>query len=241
MPQIYLISQNTLPNESANQAQIQSMSDEFGSLAVRNEEIFWAEQGVYKKVCNPAFGTGIAMGIQTSFSDTANVLMLMRNGSATKKVIPHYIRLICTAAGASSTSAHLGIVLDNANRYSSGGTDLVSSIVNANSGQVPGTAVDVLRFGAITANAAVAKRQISRAVMKTQAAPCWTVGDEVKILFGSDADMGNVSGSAAVKIACNVGPVVLEGQNHCLLIHLWNPANATTAPSFELEAAWWER
>lgn len=49
------------------------------------------------------------------------------------------------------------------------------------------------------------------------------------------------SGSAAVKIAVNADPLVLQGQNHCLLLHMWNPANATTAPSWEMEIAWWEK
>jgi hypothetical protein len=169
------------------------------------------------------------------------VLALMRNGSATKSVIPHYIRLICTAAGASTTSSHLAIMLDNANRYTSGGTDMTLEIFNANSAGGPATSVDVLRFGIITAAAVVSRRKVTRAVLKTQAAPCWIVGDEVKIIFSQDADQGLISGAGAARYVVNAGPVVLGGQNHCMLIHMWNPANATTAPSWETEWAWWER
>lgn len=215
--------------------------DAFGAPHVRTEVYAWAEEGSYFKACNATLGTGIAQGIQTSFSDTANVLLLLRSSSATKKIIPHYIRLINTVAGATTTSSRLAVKLDTANRYSSGGTDLTTQIVNSNSGLGPTSVVDVLRFGAVTAAAAVAARTVANVQLKTQAAPCWTVGDEVKLVFTDDADPGNLSGSAPLCIVRNVGPVVLQGANHCLLVHLWNPANATTAPSWEVEMAWWER
>ena len=60
-------------------------------------------------------------------------------------------------------------------------------------------------------------------------------------MFGLDADAGSTSGSATFKTAHNIGPVVLGGLNSSLLVHLWNTANATTAPSWAYEIAWWER
>ncbi len=219
-------------------------TDSSGCVVTRNEAIAWAEEGTYFRATNATLGTGTAMGIQTAFSATANVLLVMRNGSATKRIIPHYIRLVNTAAGASTTSSNVAVVLDTANRYSSGGTDLTGNIANAISSVAPsGSAVDVLRFNC-TAAAAVAARTLGRAILKTQAAPCWTVGDEVMITF-TDHDAGGqggaLSGSAPIAITKNFGPVILQGQNHCLLVHMWNPANATTAPSWEFEIAWWER
>ena len=91
--------------------------------------------------------------------------------------------------------------------------------------------------------------------LKSQVAPCWTVGDEVLITFGdpthsSQAGFNSSGPSLAasatqsiqtVSIQRNVGPVILQGQNHCLLVHLWNTGNATTAPSWEVELGWWER
>lgn len=231
------------PSEVANGANVQAAADEFGALHTRNEFMAWAEQGTYFKACNATLGTGIAAGIQTAFSATANVLLLMRNGSATKKVIPHYLRLINTVAGATTTSSRLAVAVDTANRYSSGGTDLSAQVVNAHSGLAPTTAVDVIRFGAVTAAAASAARYLANVQLKTQAAPCWTVGDEVRIVFAPGWGIApqQLSGSTPMSIVRNVGPVVLSGQNHCLLVHMWNPANATTAPSWEVEVAWWER
>lgn len=241
MPQIYPVAADALPASVSDGTSKQARSDRFGALHVRNELIAWAQEGTYFKATNPSLGTGIAMGIQTTFSATANVLLAMRSSSATRAVIPHYIRLICTAAGATTTSSRLAITTDNVNRYTSGGTDLTGQIVNANTGLGPTSVIDVLRFGIITSPAAVAQRIMANVVLKTQAAPCWTVGDQVKIMFSDDGDAQPLNGAAAVNIVANVGPVILAGANHTMLLHMWNPANATTAPSWELEMAWWER
>lgn len=216
--------------------------DPYGAAHVRNELLAFAEEGSYYKAVNPTLGTGIAMGVQTSFSDTANALAVMV-ASASKQILLHYVRLICTAAGASSVSSHLAVVTDTVNRYSSGGTDLKAQAVNANTGVASATSLTALWFGAVTAAAVSAKRQIARSVLKTQAAPSWVVGDEVLLTFANleGGAMGPVSGAAANAIAKTFGPVVLSGANHSLLLHLWNPSNATTPPSFEVEFAWWER
>lgn len=242
MPQIYGTAATTPPAEVGNGIARSVQLDEFGAAHVRWDPTVWTEQGSYFRATNTTIGTGIAMGIQTAFSATANVLLVMRNSSATVKIIPHYLRLINTAAGSTTTSSRMAVVLDTANRYSSGGTDLSGTIVNANSSKSPTSVVDVLRYNC-TAAAAVAARTVANLQLKTQAAPCWTVGDEVRINFSptGDADPGALSGAASINITKNLGPVILEGQNHSLLFHMWNPANATTAPSWELEFAWWER
>lgn len=228
---------------AADGARVIQRFDQYGGAHNRNELLAWAEEGSYFKATNPTEGTGIAMGIQTAYSETANVLALMRSSSNTVRVIPHYVRFICTAAGATTTSSNLSVVVDTANRYNTGGTDLTTEIKNSASNLSPASVVDVLRFGAITANGVSAKRKLGRAVLKTQAAPCWNVGDELLLnflTFGEGAH-GLLSGAGAATIQKNFGPVVLFGANHSLLFHMWNPANATTAPSWECEFAWWER
>lgn len=232
---------DSLPGTAADGGSKDGRLDRYGATHVRNELLAWVEEGTYFRATNATLGTGIAMGIQTSWSATANALLVMRSSSASKSIIPHYIRLINTAAGASTTSSRLAVALDVANRYTSGGTDLTTQIVNANSGLGPSSIVDVLRFGAVTAAAASAARYVANMSLKVQAAPCWTVGDEVRLQFADDADAGPLSGAAALAIVKNVGPVVLRGTNHCLLLHMWNPANAGTPPSWEIEMAWWER
>lgn len=217
-------------------------SDRLGALHARQELLAWAEEGRYFRAVNGSLGTGIAMGVQTSWSATANALLAMVSGSATVAIIPHYIRLICTAAGASSTSSRLAVALDTANRYSSGGTDLLTAIVNANSGKSIASVLSALRFGAVTAAAASAARYVANMGLKTQASPCWVVGDEILLNFLPNSQAGGepLAGTAAVQITKDIGPVVLHGLNHSLLLHMWNPANATTPPSWEIEMAWWE-
>lgn len=240
--QIHTQVQTLPPSVSSDGVQKNIRGDKYGAPHVRSEIFAWAEEGSYFRTSNATIGTGVAMGIQTSFSATANVLFLMRNTSASKVVIPHYIRLVNTAAGASTTSSNIAIVTDTANRYSSGGTDLAAQIVNAATTTGASSSGVDLRYNC-TAASAVAARTVGRAVLKTQAAPCWTVGDEVLLTFGevNGGGLGPLSGTATVSIQKSFGPVVLGGQNHCLLVHMWNPANATTAPSWEFELAWWER
>lgn len=246
MPQAYGIAYRaSLPGQQSDGGQKQKTTDQYGATQVRSEMFMWAEQGTYfKALASATPGTGVAQAITTSFSATA-VPLVMVNGSASVRIIPHYIRLTNTAAGASSTSSLCAISIDSANRYSSGGTDLTTLIVNSNTSLGPTSAVTALRFGTVTASAAGGgTRYVGNASLKVQAAPCWTVGDEVLITFGDPAmagAAGNLSGTAAVSIVKNFGPVILGGQNSSLILHLWNVANATTAPSWALEMAWWER
>lgn len=232
------------PGIAADGSQKQVRIDQYGSQHVRSELQAWAEEGSYYRALGSATPmTGIAQAITTTFSATA-VPLVMVNGSSTLRIIPHYIRLTCTAAGSTTSASQFAISTDTANRYSSGGTDLSTFVFNANSGLGPASALSVIRFGTVTAAAASAARYLSQGQLKVQAAPCWTVGDEILITFGDPSNAGAaglLSGTAATSILKNVGPVVLGGQNHSLILHLWNTANATTAPSWAPEIAWWER
>lgn len=225
---------------------VQPRGDEFGAIHTRKEMLAWAQEGTYFRACNGTLGTGIDAGVQTSFSATANALLVMVNSSATKKVIPHYIRLINTVAGASSISSRMAIKIDTATRYSANGTDLTTQIKCANSGLATASVVTPLRFGGVTAAAESSARTMANLQIKTQASPCWVVGDEVLISFLGDVIGGGMllSGAAASLISKDVGPVVIGGNgtaNHSMVVHMWNPSNAVTAPSWELEIAWWER
>lgn len=244
MPQSYgIVYRSGKPGISADGTQAEIRVDQHGAQHIRNEGYAWAEEGSYfRALSNATPMTGVAQAITTAFSATA-VPLVMVNGSSTVRVLPHYIKLTNTAAGASSTSSAFAISIDSANRYASGGTDLSTLVYNCNSALGPASALSTLRVGTVTASAAGGgTRYVSHGQLKVQAAPCWTVGDEFKILFqGDDADMGTITGAGPNRYAANVGPVVLGGQNSSLILHLWNVANATTAPSWAFEIAWWER
>jgi len=235
---------SSLPGIIADSSQAQLRTDQYGALHVRNELLAWAEEGTHFRAIGSATPmTGIAQAITTSFSATA-VPLVMVNNSTTVRVIPHYIKLICTATGSTTSSSLAAISIDSASRYSSGGTDLTALIYNSNTASATTSAVSVLRFGTVTASAAGAgTRYVFNDSIKVQAAPCWTIGDVVRFNFSlyGDSDPEPMSGTTPIAIMKNVAPVVLGGQNSSLILHLWNVANATTAPSWAVEVAWWER
>jgi hypothetical protein len=245
---IYGTSRRTLPALSADGARSELRLDSYGSLHARSELLAFAEEGTYFRATNNATpGTAVTLtGAPTAFSDTASVMLLLRNSSSTKRVIPHYIRLICTAAPTGTPpSLQMALVTDTADRYSAvagGGADITSRIVNADTGTANTSVVDRLVVGA-TASAASAKRIVSRGALKTQASTCVVAGDEFVVAFADPAMSGGhglTSGTGPAGYVKNVGPVVLAGANHCLLLHLW-ASGVTNFPGFEVEVAWWER
>jgi hypothetical protein len=242
------IARRTLPTLASDGAGVNLRLDSYGSLHARSELLSFAEEGTYFRATNNATpGTAVTLtGAATAFSDTASVMLLMRNSSSTKRVIPHYIRLICTAAPTGTpASLQMALVTDTADRYSAvagGGADITSLIKNADTGTANTSVVDKLVVGA-TASAASAKRILSRATLKTQASTCVVAGDEFLISFADAAMSGGPGLTSGTGPSCyvkNVGPVVLGGANHCLLLHLW-AATVTNFPGFEVEVAWWER
>jgi hypothetical protein len=192
--------------------------------------------GNYFRAGSPTPGTGIAMGIQTSFSDTANVLALLYNGGA-KRVVMDFLKLICTAAGTTTTSSHVAIKIDNKDRYTSGGDDITPAQPD---GGVQPSSITKCRFGIIVANAVGVPRIVGRDAVKVVAAPCWAVNDQVMITFGTMGQQsGGIAAATAGKIPIALGPAIIR-PGWSLLVHLWNIANATTAPSWEFELGYWE-
>jgi len=199
--------------------------------------------GVYFRATNTTFSTAITLtsATRTTFLATEGAILIRNtSGSATgPTVYLDYIRLIVAGAGTAGTSYHYGIIIDPANRYSSGGTDVTA--VNANSGSST-TAVAGIKVGNITLTAASSPRQVGRAIIKTQAAPCLTVGDQIIMTFGDHAgsSMGALNGAATIQMAFNNGPIALgPNNNHSAIVYIWAPA-MTAAPTVECEFGWWE-
>lgn len=195
-----------------------------------------------------AGGTGVALGIVTSFVDTTPALVLT-NAEATggKTYLPLYIRARITAAGSSSTSAEISAEVDNTNRYTSGGTALTSTIAPTNAVSGPASNATLV-VGAITAAAAGSRRRfVGAAVVKIAASPLWIVQDVVTITFGGVPQFAQTaavvaSDTAAPTVnshvplaACAVPP------GGSFVLNWVNVANATTPPSVEFEMAWVER
>jgi hypothetical protein len=70
-------------------------------------------------------------------------------------------------------------------------------------------------------------------------------GDEYLLKFGGE-DAGAISGLIATRAAATgrmtgyCSPIII-GPQQSLVIHMWWLTSATTVPTFEIEAGWWER
>jgi hypothetical protein len=242
MPQVFGLVGQALPTALSDAAQGQIRVGKYGEQIVIPLTFGMsavANEGTYYRATNQVPGTATAYSITTAFSATAGFAVIRNTDSAGgKRLFMDYIRLICTTAPASATSSHFAISIDSTNRYTSGGTALTpqnANMVSANS------SIGTCHIGAPTIAAASGSvRYLTRGVLFS-AIP--VVNTEWIINFGAgDSGSGTLAGTTAARIGIPMGPVVLgPGATHSLVLHIWNPANATTAPQYEFEAGWWER
>jgi hypothetical protein len=228
------------PSVTADGNNVKGRAGQYGDLftiPILNPLQSCAAEGSYFKACNTTPGTGIAQSIITSYTATSPILTLYNGG--TKQIIPDYIRLINSVAGATTTSSDLVIATDEINRFSSGGTLLTAN--NVLSGSSIASAA-VIYFGAITALTASIPKIVGRAKLKVAAAPCWIIYDQVIMTFGQApmAAVTNRTATTATDIPTSLGPVVIN-PGHSLVVYIYNTANATTAPSWEIEMGYVER
>ena len=230
-----------LPTSKAEGALGRFRTSRYGELLVARADhaMALADEGSYFKAVNPTPATGIPMTIQTSFVATDGLVSL-RNGASAggKRLYLDYLRLIVSVAPAAAVRSELLIALDNITRYSSGGSAITPVNANMDSDVASGA---VLHFGALTLAAASANvRNIARAQLRGAA---MVIYEEHLLKFGN-VEPGNVSAainSAQVqRQSLLLGPAVI-GPGQVLLVHLWNPSNAVTPPSFEFEMGWAEK
>jgi hypothetical protein len=251
MPQIYGITRRAQPTKSADAVQQQLRVGGYGDqyqIPMSAGTYGLCDEGAYFKAQNATIGTGIIHALTTAWSGTAAVLCL-RNTDAegAKRLYLDYIRLITgpTAIGmTAATSIESAVTIDNTNRYSSGGTSITPANANMDSSQAT---IAALNFGAVVLAAASGSvRQVGRAAFARRAAPAMVTGDQFMWDFGQDGVPSlSVAGAAAPATAATqfytpMGPVIIGGGDS-LNFHLWYPAGATTAPTFEFEMGWWER
>ena len=201
-----------------------------------------SDEGTYNVTTNPTPGTGLAFAINTGVSETAGYFLNIKNndiaGAADAvRLYIHYIRIICTVVPASATSGHFMIKTSEANRFTSGGTQLVNTSPNTDSSAI---SVAVLNAGALTtAGAGVNDRLVARGVLRT-AIP--VVFDEWILAFGPVDSGGAIllGGATAQRMVIPCAPLVI-GPGKNVGLQIWFPGNAATAMSAELEVGWWER
>lgn len=201
----------------------------------------------YRALTAPAVTpAGTAMGIQTTFSDTANIPFIIVNGASAggKRIIMDSITVRITAVGSTTTSVEAAIEIDTTNRYSSGGTSL--AIANASTDTTQASVASQCRYAAIAAAAASGNRKwLWQDLIRRGTAPAWALGDTVHFSFRGIAQPDLFSTAVPIgtpaeqKLVFPVPPAVI-GPGGSLLLHIANIANATTAPSIIVQAGWIE-
>lgn len=238
MPKIFGLTSEALPAGAFDGVQAQARMSRYGEFGVNSfmSPPYYphALEGMYYKATHQTPGTAVAYSITTAFSALASFFFLY-NGDATKRLFLDYIKLIPTTAPASATSGHFALAIDDTNRYTSGGSSFTPQNVNS---AVANASIATCRAGALVNPVVVAARYVDRGVLFA-AIP--VVNSEFVLAVGSQAaGAGTLGGTVATRTVIPLSPVVVA-PGDCMLLHLWFPANAVTAPQFEFEAAWWER
>lgn len=251
MPQIFGKARRAQPSKVADDTQIQVRLSQYGDQSVvplTAGTYGIADEGAYMTATNATIGTGIIHALTTAFSATA-ALFCLRNTDAEggQRIYLDYVRLTTGAtaiAMTAATSIEAAVTIDNTNRYSSGGTSITPANVNMDSSRAT---IAQINFGAVVLTAASGSvRQVARAAVPRRAAPALVTGDQIMFNFGQmDAPGIGVAGAAAPATAAAnfyvpMPPVVIGGGDS-LNFHLWYPAGATTAPTYEFDIGWWER
>lgn len=202
-----------------------------------------AEEGSYFVSTNPTIGTGVAAGIQTTFSDTLAAFVIRNTDVAGgKSIYLDYIKLLCTVAPASATSLQYAGKLEPATPRAATAAVATLTPVNVNGGVAvqPMARIDAFTGGAweTVPAASTSARIVSRGALRGVIA---VIGDELILAFGSvDPAGGAGAPSSGSRQGGSAAPVVIPpGGSYTL--HLWFPANAATGPSFEYEIGHYER
>lgn len=210
-------------------------------------------RGQYHKATwgTPGGGSPPACAVNTTFSATS-ALYEVENplpvGGGNVYVIPHYVKLLVTAADTLGTDFHYSAVIDPKLRFSSGGFQPISpefgpvNVLNMNQpGLMPAAA---WHFGPLVLNAAGPNRLLmARGQVKhVGAAPLTSVGDTFLFTYagGDMLPTGSIVGAATTptRYREDLGFVCVPPQSsHALLA--WFPG-LTVGFAFEMECGWWE-
>lgn len=161
-------------------------------------------------------------------------------GGAGQDVIPLWLKMVITAAGANGTDEHFASVVDLGARVS-GGTQLTGKNVNPN---FPALDDSTEIFTGVPTIAAATNqlRIMGRAEGRKAAAPAYIVGDVVTFVFGSveQVQVQAITPTSAIGLVLPLPAVVIgPGWSWCLLE--WMAARLTTAQSAEFEFGYVKR
>lgn len=207
--------------------------------ALADEGSYWVVNNAQTAIV-PTYGTAFA---------AANPFITVYNGNPTARAYLDYAVLAAIVAGACTTTAGytaLGVIVDTGNRYSSGGTNLTSLIVNPNMAVAGAGGSGLTIFcGAITATTAVNPRVIVglRNLRPNVSSTVINVVGDMHLL-----NFGGVEGSTGSIVVANANimpqalPPVIIGPNQTALIYLWYPVmTAPSAATYAPELGLWVR
>lgn len=139
-----------------------------------------AREGSYWVATNTP-GTPITSTNVAAFGATTPALTLFNGNTvaSNKYIYPVRMKVVCTAAGTSSTNWINQWLIDSGNRYSSGGSTLTPVSPNMNVASASTNAT--VKFGALTATAATASRIVGAHQVRTVIS---VVGDQYEYEFG---------------------------------------------------------
>lgn len=232
-----------LPQAVIDAQPVLSRGDRYGAAHVSNvypDMAAAAEEGAYFTVNNAQTGIATA-ATPVSFSATNPFLIVYNRETASnpaaKRIILDYAMLLPTAAGTAGANVQFAVTLDSGNRYSSGGTELTTLIVNPN-GDASGTSVAKVYAGNLTATAASAlvRTVVGQRYMKG-AIP--VIGDTYTIKFGG-VDAPSFIGISTILTSVNNVPKVVIPPGWSAIVHLWLTSQSA-ASSYAPELGWVER
>jgi hypothetical protein len=198
-----------------------------------------ADEGTIFTVNNAQ--TGLATAAAPNSFAATNPFLLIYNRDAQpngKRIYLDTATLVATAAGTAGTNLQCAVAVDTGNRYSSGGTEITSAIVNPNFDATGGSVARVWA-GNITATAAssTVRNVVGNRYLKG-AIPA--IGDTYMLKFGGvDAPLLTGSAGSLYTMVQNV-PKVVVGPGESALVLIWL-ASQTAASSYLPELAWIER
>ncbi len=208
-----------------------------------------AELGEYFVATNPTPGTPIALNaVVTSYADTNAFFILQNRASSGKNLYVDYLKLLlaATAPTAGASLQFAGKIETSTRQASAAANQTILTPVAMNSqalasGSVA-TPISYAVAGVFTVPASAGSaRLVFRTSIPTGA---FVAGDEYVLQFGAVDQAGGVGLTAAKATPTRMvgqAPPVCVCPGETLTIYRWGLTEATNAPGYEFELAWWEK
>jgi hypothetical protein len=179
-------------------------------------------------LCNPTPGTAVTYALQQTFSDTVGFMVVKNNDPAGGRMVTvDYLKLVTVAVGASATSVEWAIKIDTSNRAPTAGSTLLTPSNTRQTG-APAAQVWVPNAASLTVPASVSARLVGRGTIRS-------------VIPVARVDGPGLSAATTAGVYADHAPAFTLQPQEFAVIYLWEPAVATTAPSFEFELAGWDR